>query len=162
MLWLEMSRHLTHGGGSWGFGQSLWSPAFKQSGGMEVKQKWRFWENLLRVRAGDSVLHLRGTAKRAAFVGFSVAQTDGIVTEDRPPSAGQYAYASRFYRVLLKTFVPFPEPLHLAQVLSEQKTALMHYFQQNKDRPRGEKRGLFYVVQAARLQCLNGALPVRS
>src|SRR5215208_3074293 len=29
MLWLEMSRDEAHGGGSWAFGQSLWSPSRK-------------------------------------------------------------------------------------------------------------------------------------
>jgi hypothetical protein len=26
MVWLEMSRYPVHGGGDWGFSQSLWSP----------------------------------------------------------------------------------------------------------------------------------------
>src|SRR5215203_5558141 len=44
MLWLEMSRDEAHGGGSWAFGQSLWSPSRKTNG-----TKWAFWETLLHV-----------------------------------------------------------------------------------------------------------------
>src|SRR5919112_630978 len=63
MLWLEMSRDEAHGGGSWAFGQSLWSPSRKTNG-----TKWAFWNTLLRVEAGDPVLHLRGKGDRATFV----------------------------------------------------------------------------------------------
>jgi hypothetical protein len=80
MLWLEMSRDEFHGGGSWAFGQSLWSPSRKTNGA-----RWAFWETLLRVGADDPVLHLRGKGDDAAFVGFSTAATDGFETSDRPP-----------------------------------------------------------------------------
>jgi putative restriction endonuclease len=75
MFWLEMSREEAHGGGSWGFGQSLWSPSRKTNG-----TKWAFWETLMHVEAGDPVLHLRGKGDNAAFVGFSTAAVNGFET----------------------------------------------------------------------------------
>src|SRR5215213_5459026 len=81
MLWLEMSRDEAHGGGSWAFGQSLWSPSRKTNG-----TKWAFWDTLLHVKTDDPVLHLRGKGDRATFVAFSTAAADGFETSDRPPT----------------------------------------------------------------------------
>ena len=81
MFWLEMSRDEVHGGGSWAFGQSLWSPARKKN-----NTSWAFWDTLLRVETHDPILHLRGKDKSAAFVGISTAAADGFETADSPPT----------------------------------------------------------------------------
>lgn len=109
MLWLEMSRDETHGGGSWAFGQSLWSPSRKTDG-----TRWAFWESLLDVEVGDSILHLRGKGNDAAFLGFSTAATNGFATEDRPPSPGIWGYADSLYRVPLQEFIPLTSPVYEA------------------------------------------------
>src|SRR5829696_5989833 len=101
MLWLEMSRDEVHGGGSWAFGRSLWSPSHKTN-----DARWAFWDTLLHVETGDPVLHLRGKGHRAAFVAFSTAAADGFETSHRPPSPGVWSYARSFYRVPLRNFTP--------------------------------------------------------
>jgi putative restriction endonuclease len=157
-MWLEMSRDEEHGGGGWGFAQSLWSPARKQAAdGRESGGRWPFWEALLRVRAGDQVLHLRGAGDSAAFVGRSSAATDGFVTIERPPLSGPWGYASSFYRVLLRDYEPFPTPVRLRDVFHHAEPMLRAYFIANRARPAAEKKILFYVIQSGRLQCLNGA-----
>jgi len=150
MLWLEMSRDETHGGGSWGFGQCLWSPSRKTDG-----TRWSFWETLLDVKVGDPILHLRGKGNSAAFVGFSVAAADGFATEDRPPAPGEWGYADTFYRVPLQEFTLLSSPVLLREVFSRRDGELRTYFLNN--RAAVEKERLFFVVQAGRLQCLNGA-----
>jgi putative restriction endonuclease len=157
MLWLEMSRDRTHGGGSWDFSLSLWSPSRKESNTGAPGTRWGFWDTGLKVRAGDSVLHLRGKDEKAAFVGFSAAETDGFETKERPPEPGRYSYADSFHRVLLKDFSAFPTPISLPDVFAQQDTVLRNYFTTNHDKPKRQKRRLFYVIQAGRLQCLNGA-----
>src|SRR5215218_6577350 len=92
MLWLEMSRDEAHGGGSWAFGQSLWSPSRKTN-----DTKWAFWDTLLHVEAGDPVLHLRGKGDRATFVAFSTAAADGFETSDRPHNPGAWSFARSYY-----------------------------------------------------------------
>ena len=83
MLWLEMSRDYTHGGGSWGFTQSLWSPTRKKNNDGSLGDKWSFWENIMKIQAGDVVLHLRQEKNgRSAFVGFSIAETDGFAISE--------------------------------------------------------------------------------
>jgi len=131
----------------------LWSPVRKQGTGT----KWAFWETLLGVRAEDSVLHLKGIGEDAGIVGFSTAERDGFETSERPPEGGQWSYARRFYRVLLKDYTAFPKPIPLRELFSQQDAALRGYFYRNRAKPAGQKRRLFYVLQGGRIQCLNGA-----
>lgn len=152
MLWLEMSRDPTHGGESWAFTRCLWSPSRKQN-----QTRWAFWETVLQVQSGDTVLHLRGEGEDAAFVGFSTADGDGFETSERPPTPGQWAYSERFHRALLKEYVQFAESVPLNSLFLREDTRLRAYFEANATRDGRDKRRLFYVLQAGRIQCLNGA-----
>jgi putative restriction endonuclease len=107
------------------------------------------------VEAGDPVLHLRGIGAKAAFVGFSIADSNGFETSDRPPDPEQWGYSSAYYRVLLKDFNPFAAPIFLRDVFSARDTELRKYFEKNKLKTRKER--LFYVINADRLQYLQGA-----
>jgi len=152
MLWLEMSRDVVHGGEDWGFTECLWSPARNRVG-----KKWRFWETLLRVRAGDQVLHLRGKNRKAQFVGISTCAADGHETQQRPPSPGQWGYAKSFYRVPLSGFSWFSQPIKLYEVFTNKKSQLLHYLALNKVKAKPARTDPFFVLQAGRLQPLNGA-----
>lgn len=150
MLFLEMSRVETHGGGSWAFPNCIWSPSEKESGG-----RWPFWEKVLAVKEGDIVIHLRGIQPHAHFVGFSRATGDGFVTTKRPPDAGAWSFASIFHRADLMDYTPFHAPINLTKVFTERRAELDAYFDVNK--ASSEKKNIFYVRQSGRLQCLNGA-----
>ena len=152
MMWLEMSRDETHGGSGWAFGECLWSPSHKDPRG-----KWPFWESLLDVKRGDTVVHLRGQSHRSAFVGFSLADTDGYETSRRPTIAKRYQYATSFYRVPLTDYTPFLDPIVLDVAFARNHDRLLAYLDENKLRPQVDREHLFFVLQARRLQCLNGA-----
>jgi len=151
-MWLEMSREPTHGGVGWEFGTCVWSPSRKQQGG-----RWPFWELLLKVRQGDTIFHLRGINEHAAFVGYSVADTDGYSTTRRPPEPGDWAYAREFHRVPLRNFTAFSQPVSLSRFWKENDSSLRDYYAMNRSRHRDQRRHIFFVVQGGRLQCLNGA-----
>lgn len=151
MSYLEMSRDETHGGGSWAFPYCVWSPTEKRGGG-----SWAFWRKILEINEGDAIIHLRGIPPEAYFVGYSIASGNGFVTERRPPNPGEWGYAERFYRADLKNYTPFHQPVNLNDIFTARKTELEEYFERNKTRGT-EKANLFYVKQAGRLQCLNGA-----
>ncbi|MDB5985823.1 MAG: putative restriction endonuclease [Nevskia sp.] len=151
MLYLEMSRVETHGGGTWAFPNCIWSPSEKEGGG-----RWPFWEKVLAIREGDTVLHLRGTQPKAFFVGYSRASNNGFETSKRPPDAGAWSFSTNFHRSDLDNFTSFHSPISLTTVFSSRRAELEHYFDQN--RARGpDRRNIFYVRQSGRLQCLNGA-----
>jgi putative restriction endonuclease len=153
-LWIEMARDPVHGAGSWEFTKCLWSPTIKK--GIRG-ENWPYWNSLLRVRAGDAVLHLRGMGGKAEFVGFSTAETDGFETTEAPPVLGIWNYAKKFYRVNLKDYRPFNVPIKLRQLFKEKDSEFRHYFIENKGLPKISRKQIFFVVQGGKLQCLNGA-----
>lgn len=151
MMYLEMSRDDSHGGGTWAFPNCVWAPTEKAGGG-----KWPFWSKVLDVRAGDTVLHLRGITPSASFVGYSRAAGDGFVTSQRPPESKGWSFAKNFFRADLEDYTPFHAPINLVEVFDSRRSELESYFDANKARGVG-RSNIFFVRQAGRLQCLNGA-----
>jgi putative restriction endonuclease len=117
---------------------------------------WPFWNKVLDVREGDTVIHLRGVPPDAYFVGYSVASGDGFQTTKRPPNPGEWGYASAFYRADLRGFTPFHQPINLADVFSLRRIELEAYFDTNRNAG-ANKANVFFVRQSGRLQCQNGA-----
>ena len=146
-----MSRDAVHGGGGWAFPNCVWAPNAKRGGG-----SWAFWEKVAGVNVGDVIFHLRGKPPNAHFVGHSIASSKGYLTHERPPAPGQWRHAQAFYRADLDCFTPFQNPLNLSDLFSARKAHLEAHFDQNATRGR-QKRNLFFVKQAGRIQCLNGA-----
>jgi putative restriction endonuclease len=151
-VWLEMSRDEAHGGAGWEFTTCLWSPARKRGG-----ESWPYWDLLLRVREGETVFHLRGSEGDAKFVGFSTAAEDGATTFRRPPEPGDWAYANEFNYVPLTGFTPFLHPIPLRTFWAQHDDQLRQYYRQNREHPVELRKRLFFVIQAGRLQCQNGA-----
>jgi hypothetical protein len=152
MIFLEMSRDEQHGGGTWGFTNCVWAPTEKKGGG-----SWPFWEKVVRIREGDTIIHLRGKPPNANFVGYSTAFANGFRTIRRPPDAKEWEYAEAFYRSDLVDFTPFHKPINLNEVFKERATELEAYLEANKKRSDLDRINVFYVKQSGRLQCLNGA-----
>lgn len=148
-MWVEMSKVISHGGKGWDFSQCLWSPSHKISG-----SKWFYWENLLKVKEGDLVLHLQGTHPNANFVGYSFAGSDGYETVDRPTIPGRYDFAKSFYRVPLIEFTKFSEPFSLISIVSNREQIFIDYL---KNKNLDGYIPPFFVFQNNRVQCLNGA-----
>ena len=151
MMYLEMSRDIEHGGGTWAFPNCVWAPTEKDGGG-----SWPFWNKILKLKDGDIVIHLRGIPPNAFFVGYSFVAGDGFETEKRPPNPKAWSYTKTFYRADLTDFTPFHTPINLNEVFEKRQPELEAYFDMNKDRD-SEKLNIFYVRQAGHLQCLNGA-----
>ena len=151
MMYLEMTRDQTHGGGEWRFPRCVWAPAEKERGG-----QWPFWTNVLRIREGENLLHLRGVPPKSAFVGWSVARSNGFETAERPPRPGRWGYAKIFYRAELGQYTAFQDPIDLHTVFQRRRVVLETYLAQNKARGT-DRLNVFYVLQSGRLQCLNGA-----
>lgn len=151
MIYLEMSRDMQHGGGTWSFPNCVWSPARKRNG-----SEWPYWTNVLGVREGDTIIHLRGVRPEAAFIGFSRASGNGFETNRRPPSPGEWGFAESFYRADLSDFMPFHSPVLLDALFHLKKDAFENYFESNKIRGNA-KQNIFFVRQAGKLQCQNGA-----
>jgi putative restriction endonuclease len=151
MTYLEMSRDEEHGGGSWEFGRCVWAPTQKEMGG-----QWPFWNKILNVREGDVVIHLRGRSPHAKFVGYSIAAASGFETTAQPPASGTWSFSRKFFRADLRDYTSFHLPIHLSEVFHERK-ALLEAYLERRATAAGPRPNVFYVKQAGRLQCLNGA-----
>jgi hypothetical protein len=135
MIYLEMSRDEQHGGGSWGFTNCIWAPTKKKGAG----GSWPFWEKVLQVREGDTIIHLRGKTPDAYFVGYSSASGDGFRTTQRPPDPGEWDYTEDFYRADLIGFAPFYRPISCGRLFEERAAELEKYFEINKSRGSAKK-----------------------
>ena len=151
MIYIEMSIYDTHGGGTWAFPNCVWAPTEKENG-----SSWPFWRKILRVREGDTIIHLRGKTPKAYFVGYSTASSDGTRTTQRPPDSKKWNHATEFFRADLSGFTPFHKPINLKDLFSSRKIELKKYFDEYKTK-RPKDSNIFYAWQSSRLQCLNGA-----
>lgn len=145
MAWLEMSRTPNERPDGWQVGECLWTTRRKRDG-----SRWAFKETMLEIKRGDLIFHLAGGSREAVFTGFSIADGDGQEIDEGP--FGQ----SELYRVPLRDYTPFEERLAWDKLRVVKKEELLTYFQDNKLNKNAKER-LFYVLQAGRLQCLNGA-----
>lgn len=87
---------------------------------------------------------------------MSFANRDGYETRERPPRPGNWGYAESFYRVDLRGYRSFIEPLSVGQVLERAEEALRAYITENRAKPKLERRLLFLTIQGNRLQLQNG------
>lgn len=149
--WVEMARDEEHGGGDWAFTKCAWAPVQKENGSM-----WMHWYLVGQVKEGDIVVHLRGRKPTTSFVGYSIAAADGAATVDRPPSPGIWSFAKAFFRVPLKDYTEFPQPISLTTVFDKAAHGLRAYYSKNGQRSKFQKRALFYSIQKNKLQCFNG------
>lgn len=151
MIYLEMSRDEQHGGGTWGFTNCVWAPTRNRVG-----RPWAYWENVVKVREGDTIIHLRGKSQKACFIGYSTASGDGFATTQRPPDPGEWGFASQFYRADLTGYTPFYRPISVIALLRERAGLLAPFLGPSK---RGEstKRHLFFDKRGGQLHCHQGA-----
>jgi len=116
-IWIEATKdEHHHGGQGWEFGACLWSPTTDKRGA-------RIYENLLAVNADDIVLHLYnfnydGTGKKTYLTGLSYADGTGFITNNEPPEAGDWSNRNQYYRVNLRGYHQFTNPVPLGDIVS--------------------------------------------
>lgn len=126
-------------------GECLISPTKKANG-----TKWKYWDNLLKIKEGELIFHLCGKDDKAEFVGFSTASSDGYITNkisDRNHN--------EHYIVELKDYTNFDMPINVHALFNLQEKMLREYYEHNKNAK--QKKTIFYVIQSDKLQCQNGA-----
>ena len=98
-----------HGGSGWEFGTCLWSPQLTKSGG-------DLYHLLRTATPGDLVLHILedhwGPGDHAhRWVGRSYVRDFVDETDEEPPLAGTWADQGPYYRLPLRGYETFPEPV---------------------------------------------------
>ena len=85
---------------------------------------------------------MRGKGKQAAFIGYSMAESDGHITSERPPNAGAWAYSDTYYRAFLKDYIKFTEPIILSALFQDKDNELRNYLNNFNATP----KNLFYTI----------------
>ncbi len=151
-MWIEMSRNSQRARDEWGLTKSVWAPSkTKKNTG------WVYWDNVLKVKQGDIIFHLFGQTHSAKIIGYSIADSDGFITQEYPPKRLDSSYSGPFFRALLKDFIPFRDYISIDHIFNEYSVELRKYYENNKLKLFSQREHLFFVFQSGKLQCLNGA-----
>lgn len=151
--WLEITKVATHGGTGWEFGSCLWAPTHKNS--KKTRSVSHFWRNVEEVEAGDDIIHLQFIGGEGAFVGHSIARSNGYVTFQRPTEPGPWEYAESFFRVDLHGYTEFNQPIKLKDFFENMHAELLSYLH-NIGR---EPKNIFFTLyrEKKKMQCIQGA-----
>lgn len=105
-----------HGGEGWEFGTCLWSPSRNRSGHDRY--------SLMREpRSGDQVIHIYHQlwpdgVEDTRVAGMSMVTRPFKEVSEEPPSPGDWAGMSPYYRIDLRDYQPFTNPLGIHILLS--------------------------------------------
>jgi hypothetical protein len=111
-VWVEITKaEHQHGGEGWEFGKCLWSPTTNRA----HHRRYRLMEQLW---PADLVLHfLHGTWPGAKpetrLCGASLVADRASIVDTEPPTPGVWAGLAPYYRVDLKAYTPFPQPVSM-------------------------------------------------
>ena len=106
-----------HGGPGWEFGTCLWSPRLNRAGHDAYV--------LMRAPLGnDLVIHILkdhriGDRFSTHIVGHSMVRSRASVVDTEPPSPGAWAGMPQYYRIELREYTPFGNPVPLDTFLQD-------------------------------------------
>ena len=104
-IWIENTREdHNHGGVGWEYGTCLWSPTTNKTGG-------KIYEIMHLPKVNDLVLHFYKISNVTYYHGFSYVKDQCKIINVAPPEPGTWGWAVEFYRIDLKNFEPFLEPI---------------------------------------------------
>jgi hypothetical protein len=140
-VWVETTKTSHgHGGPGWEFGTCLWSPTTADGGA-------RIYENMTRVRDDDLILHfledaLYGRRETHYFVGASLVDGRAVVVDQQPPQPGNWANRPQYYRVGLREFFIFADPIPLLDFIRDHEQAIWAALEEGGQPFARDKRGL--------------------
>lgn len=106
-IWIENTREdHNHGGVGWEYGTCLWSPTTNKTGG-------KIYEIMHLPKVNDLVLHFYKISNVTYYHGFSYVKNQCKIINVAPPEPGTWDWAVEFYRIDLKNFEHFPEPIRI-------------------------------------------------
>lgn len=126
---ITKSEH-NHGGKGWEFGTCLWSPEKNKVGADR-------YSLMRKPQKGDLVLHFyddkwSNNRYEMRLCGFSLVKQPVNITEKEPPSPGNWGGRGKYYRIELRDYTSFKNPLPLATLISEYKEELRQELTENQ------------------------------
>lgn len=112
---ITKSKH-AHGGEGWEFGTCLWCPSKNRAGHDR-------YSLMRKPRSGDRVIHMYHQlwpdgVEDTRLAGISTIARSLREVSEEPPSPGDWAGMSPYYRIDLRDYQGFPHPLEIHTLLS--------------------------------------------
>lgn len=148
-VWIEDTKTAAHGHGGpgWEFGSCLWSPSAYQGGSDS-------YALMREPQIDDLVIHINN----GDLVGWSYVSAPFRELTDGPPSPGQWAGRSSYYRIDLKDYQEFPTSIPLKEFVEKNRAAIEGELK--KDAPKrypfilyGEKEEIRHAQGAYLTRC---------
>lgn len=123
-VWVEItSTEHGHGGPGWELGTCLWSPAKNQSGADR-------YALMRKPQPGDLVLHFVFSrwpdgARERRLIAYSTVKTGCQTVPHEPPSPGQWAGRSSYYRIDIENYTELPTQLSTDQFAQKHEADLL-------------------------------------
>ena len=111
-----------HGGLGWEYGKCLWSPIVDAGGAKR-------YESMNEPKEGDLVIHFYREGNKRYIHGQSFISKGCYITKDRPPHPADWGYASEFYRIDLKDFRKFDNPVLLKEFTEMFDSEIRHEYE---------------------------------
>ena len=134
IVWIEKTKSSHgHGGKGFEFGTCLWSPTTDKLGR-------RIYKDMAAARDGDLVLHFYedtpyGKESDYYFCGASVIDGAAERRDQQPPRPGEWAGRPQYYRISLRDFTSFAEPLALRNFVRKYDAQIIEILKGEKDQP---------------------------
>jgi AAA domain (dynein-related subfamily) len=124
-VWIEDTKTAEHrhGGAGWEFGSCLWSPSANRQGADQ-------YALMREPQIDDLVIHVND----GVLVGWSYVASPFREVTDEPPSPGEWAGRSGYYRIELKGYHEFPSSVPLSTFIEHHRASIQTELQ--KDTPR--------------------------
>ena len=111
-----------HGGLGWEYGKCLWSPVLDNGGAKR-------YEVMHEPSVGDLVIHFYREKGKRYIHGQSVVSKSCYIAKTRPPDPASWSYSENFYRIDLKGFKKFDNPVLLREFVDSYDLEIRHEYE---------------------------------
>jgi len=113
-----------HGGAGWEYGTCLWSPVVSDVGA-------KIYELMNEPSKNDQIIHFYKEKNTRYIHGYSHVQKTCYVTNNRPSVKTEWDRSDSFYRIDLKDFKKFKDPIALEEFRDLFDIELRHEIEEN-------------------------------
>ena len=113
-----------HGGAGWEYGTCLWSP-IEDKGGAKI------YELMHVPNKDDLIIHFYDEKGTRYIHGQSYVEKTCYITTTKPPNPSRYSFSEKFYRIDLKEFRKFNNPIPLKDFTDAFELEIRHEYEEN-------------------------------
>lgn len=113
----------SHGGTGWEYGKCLWSPVANKKGA-------RIYELMHEPQTDDLIIHFYKDGSKRFIHGQSFVERPCYNPREKPTDS-QWSWADEFYRIDLKNFIKFENPIPLDEFVNTFDIEIRHEYEED-------------------------------